>query len=654
MNNNRRDSMNLILPDGSVRQSEAGVTAHEVAMSIGPGLARDAVAAKIDGELIGLGQQMNHGGHFQILTFDDEEGREVYRHSVAHVMAHAVKRLYSDVQLGIGPAIDDGFYYDFDMPHALSSDDFKKIQKEMQNIIDESYSFDREQIPKDEAIELFEKMDEPYKVELISEMEDEEISIYRHGEFVDMCRGPHLPSTGRIEAFRLLNVAGAYWRGNENRPQLQRIYGTAFDEDSALKNYIQRREQAEKRDHRRLGQKLDLFSVHPDAGSGLIYWHPMGYRVREVIEQFWRDTHRERGYEIVSTPHIAKQDLWATSGHLDTFQDDMFNPMDVDGVDYLLKPMNCPFHIKMYESDMRSYRDLPMRWGELGTVYRYERSGVLHGLLRVRGFTQDDAHIFCRTDQVENEIIGVVRLAQYMLTTFGYDEYNVKLSIRNPENHEDYIGDEETWEEAEDSLRRALDRIGLPYEEDIGEAKFYGPAIDIEMMDALGRGWQGPTIQLDFNLPQRFDMAYIGKDGEEHRPVMIHRTVLGSMERFFGGLIEHYGGAFPPWLAPVQVVIIPVSEDHRKYAQEIRSELQAHNMRVNIDDRNEKVGYKIRSAEVEKVPYMLVVGDREVSAQSVSLRTRNEGDLGPRSLQQFREEALADIRNRRLESAIKE
>ncbi len=646
------ESINLILPDGSVKKANKGATAHEVALSIGPGLARDAVVAKLDGSFIDLTAELDRGGHFSILTFDDPEGREVYRHSVAHVLAQAVKRLYSDVQLGIGPAIDDGFYYDFDMPHALSEGDLQDIEQEMEKIVAQDLPFEQEELSRQEAIDMFEEMDEPYKVELISEMQQEAVSIYRLGEFVDLCSGPHLPSTGRIEAFKLLNVAGAYWLGDENRPQLQRIYGTAFDSASDLAEHIDKLQEAERRDHRRLGKKMDLFSLHPQAGPGLIYWHPQGYRVREVIEGFWRDTHRERGYEIVSTPHIAREDLWETSGHLETFSEDMFDPMDVDGIKYLLKPMNCPFHIMIYQSEMRSYRELPLRWAEMGTVYRYERSGVLHGLLRVRGFTQDDAHIFCRPGQVEEEIIGVVRLAQYMLSTFGYDDYSVKLSVRNPENPEEYIGDEETWDQAEGALARALDRIGLDYTEEVGEAKFYGPAIDIEMQDALGRGWQGPTIQLDFNLPQRFDMTYIGSDGDEHRPVMIHRTVLGSMERFFGGLIEHYAGAFPPWLASIQVQIIPVSEDHLDYAAEIQSDLSAHGVRAEVDDRNEKVGYKIRSAEVQKIPYMLVVGDREIAQQTVSLRTRNEGDLGPREYSEFRENLLHDIQNRYMEPSM--
>ncbi len=638
--------ISVILPDGSVKKVPAGTTVEELARSIGPGLARDAIAAKFDGRIVGLSEPLEHGGHITILTFDDPEGRDVYRHSAAHVMAQAVKKLYPDARLGIGPAIEDGFYYDFDIDEALTPEDLERIEEVMWEIVEEDIPFQCIELDKDEAQDLFGELEEEYKQELIQEMEDEDITAYKHGGFVDLCRGPHLPSTGRLKAFKLLSVAGAYWRGQEARPQLQRIYGTAFDDQSDLEKHLERLEQARQRDHRRVGRNLDLFSIHEEGGPGLIYWHPKGAVVRTAIEDFWRAAHRDRGYDLVYSPHIAKKDLWATSGHLDTFQDSMFGSMQVDEQEYILKPMNCPFHILMYKSATRSYRDLPMRWAELGTVYRYERSGVLHGLLRVRGFTQDDAHIFCRPDQVEDEVIGVVRLAQYMLSVFGYSDYEIVLSVHDDLQPDKYIGTPEVWEEAEAKLARSLDRMGLDYETDVGEAKFYGPAIDIKMLDALGRAWQGPTIQLDFNLPERFDLEYAGEDGQVHRPVMIHRTVLGSMERFFGGLIEHYGGAFPTWLAPVQAVVIPITDEHVEYAREIERDFAAHGLRVQVDDRNEKVGFKIRNAEVEKVPHMLVVGDREVEADTVSVRSRGQGERGTFDFREFRREIEVEIEER--------
>ncbi|MCL4426634.1 MAG: threonine--tRNA ligase, partial [Firmicutes bacterium] len=444
----------------------------------------------------------------------------------------------------------------------------------------------------------------------------EPISLYRQGDFLDLCAGPHIPSTGKVKHFKLLSVAGAYWRGDEKRPMLQRIYGTVFAKKSDLEEYLRRLEEAKRRDHRRLGRELDLFSLQEEAGPGLVFWHPKGGLVRQLIEDFWRAEHRRRGYEIVFSPHIAKLDLWKISGHWSWYKENMYSPINIDEVEYLLKPMNCPFHILMYKSATRSYRDLPLRWGELGTVYRYERSGVLHGLLRVRGFTQDDAHLFVRPDQLKDELVGVIDLAQFMMESFGYQNYELMLSVRDPENKTKYIGSDEVWEMAEKALVGALQTKGLPYVLGEGEAKFYGPAIDITLKDALGRGWQGPTIQVDFNLPERFDLAYIGEDGQPHRPVMIHRTVLGSMERFMGGLIEHYAGAFPLWLAPVQARLLPITERHHEYAYSVQKRLQEAGLRVEVDPRSEKVGYKIRQAEMEKVPYMLVVGDKENQSHS--------------------------------------
>ncbi|MEW6106556.1 MAG: threonine--tRNA ligase [Bacillota bacterium] len=573
-----------------------------------------------------------------------DEGREILRHSTAHVLAQAVKRLFPEVKLAIGPAIENGFYYDFDKPEPFTLDDLGRIEEEMRKIVTEDLPIVREEISRDEAVQLFQKLDEPYKLELIEDLPEEEVvSIYRQGEFVDLCRGPHLASTGQLRAFKLLSVAGAYWRGDEKRKMLQRIYGTAFPSEAELQAHLHVLEEAEKRDHRKLGKELDLFSLHEEAGAGLVYWHPKGAIIRKVIEDFWREEHLKRGYQLVYSPHIARRDLWEMSGHWGWYRENMYSPIDIDGVEYLLKPMNCPFHILMYKTRTRSYRDLPIRWAELGTVYRYERSGVLHGMLRVRGFTQDDAHLFMRPDQLEDELVGVLDLVQFMMTSFGYKDYDMELSVRDPANKEKYVGPDDVWNMAEGALVAALERKGLPYTRMEGEAKFYGPAIDVKVKDALGRGWQGPTIQVDFNLPERFDLEYVGEDNAPHRPVMIHRTVLGSMERFVAGLVEHYAGAFPVWLAPVQVRVIPIADRHIDYARKVASELMEAKVRVEVDDRSEKMGYKIREAQLEKVPYMLVAGDREAEQGTVSVRSRSEGDLGPMALADFKARLMREI-----------
>lgn len=573
-----------------------------------------------------------------------DEGREILRHSTAHVLAQAVKRLFPEVKLAIGPAIENGFYYDFDKPEPFTLDDLGRIEEEMRKIVAEDLPIVREEISRDEAVQLFQKLDEPYKLELIEDLPDEEVvSIYRQGEFVDLCRGPHLASTGQLRAFKLLSVAGAYWRGDEKRKMLQRIYGAAFPSEVELQAHLHVLEEAERRDHRKLGKELDLFSLHEEAGAGLVYWHPKGAIIRKVIEDFWREEHLKRGYQLVYSPHIARRDLWEISGHWGWYRENMYSPIDIDGVEYLLKPMNCPFHILMYKTRTRSYRDLPIRWAELGTVYRYERSGVLHGMLRVRGFTQDDAHLFMRPDQLEDELVGVLDLVQFMMKSFGYKDYDMELSVRDPANKEKYVGPDDVWNMAEGALVAALERKGLPYTRMEGEAKFYGPAIDVKVKDALGRGWQGPTIQVDFNLPERFDLEYIGEDNAPHRPVMIHRTVLGSMERFVAGLVEHYAGAFPVWLAPVQVRVIPIADRHIDYARKVASELMEAKVRVEVDDRSEKMGYKIREAQLEKVPYMLVAGDREAEQGTVSVRSRSEGDLGPMALADFKARLMREI-----------
>lgn len=588
------------------------------------------------------------------LTFDDERARWALRHTASHILAQAVKRLYPDAKLAIGPAIEDGFYYDFDVKEPFTPEDLEKIEAEMKKIVSENFPVVREEIDREAAIKLFREMNEPYKVELVEELpEDETITIYRQGEFLDLCAGPHVPSTGMVKAFKLLSVAGAYWRGDERQTMLQRIYGTAFMNKEDLQAHLDRLEEIKKRDHRRLAKELDLFSIQEEGGPGLVYWHPKGALIRQLIEDFWREEHRKRGYDLVYSPHIAKLELWKTSGHWNWYKENMYSPMDIEGVEYLLKPMNCPFHILIFKNATRSYRDLPMRFGELGTVYRYERSGVLHGALRVRGFTQDDAHIFCLPDQLEDEIVGVLDLTEYMMQVFGYKEYYCMLSVRDPEDKSKYAGEDATWELAEAALASALKRKNLEYKVDPGEAKFYGPAIDIKVKDALGRLWQGPTIQVDFNLPERFDISYIGEDGAKHRPVMIHRTVLGSMERFVAGLVEHYAGAFPLWLSPVQVAVIPISEKQADYAVKVASELKARGFRVDCDLGAEKMGYKIRQAQLQKVPYMLIVGAREAENGTVSVRHRSLGDLGSFALEEFMEKAGEEARAKSLEPLIR-
>lgn len=549
--------------------------------------------------------------------------RERIRHSAAHVMADVVTRMFPDIKLAIGPPTEDGFYYDFLAPQPFRDEDLERIEEQMQAVIAEDCTFEYSEYPRDEALEL--NANEPLKLEIISEIpEDETISTYRHGEFEDLCAGPHVESTGKIPAFKLLSVAGAYWRGDEKRPMLQRIYGTAFESKEALDEHLHRLEEARRRDHRLLGRELDLFSVHDETGPGLIIWHPKGARLRGLIEDFWKQEHYNADYDLVYTPHIGRSTLWETSGHLDFYQENMYASMDMDGQDYYLKPMNCPFHIMYYRTAMRSYRDLPMRVGELGSVYRYERGGVLHGLLRVRGMTQDDAHIFCRQDQVVEEVNGVLDLDFHLLEAMGFSEFEVMLSTR-PEKA---VGDPERWELATESLRQTLEQRGMPFEVDEGGGAFYGPKIDIHIRDAIGRLWQCTTVQFDFNLPERFGLTYIGEDGQEHQPYMVHRALLGSLERFIGVLIEHYGGAFPVWLAPVQAVVIPIADRHVKYADSVRAQLAAAGIRAQTDGRNERMNAKIREAQLQKIPYMLVVGDREADAGAAAVRLRSGENLG--------------------------
>lgn len=548
--------------------------------------------------------------------------------------------LFPGTRLGIGPSIEEGFYYDFELPRSINEDDLRKIEKRMGEIIKDDLPFEKLIVTKEEAEEIFK--DAPYKIELLEEIEDNKVTIYRQGEFVDLCRGPHLPSTGHIKAFRLISLAGAYWRGDEKRPMLTRIYGTSFPTKEELDEYLARLEEAKKRDHRRLGKELGIFNIYEEGGPGLIYYHPYGAVIREEISRFLRSEHTKRGYLEVVTPHIGRTDLWKRSGHCDFYKENMFF-MEVEGVSYVLKPMNCPGHILIYRSKTRSYRELPIRYFELGTVYRYERSGVLHGLLRVRGFTQDDAHIFCSPEQLGDEIRDIIDFAFDMLSTFGFTDYEISLSTR-PER---FVGTVKRWEDATGHLRDALEAYGLSYTIDEGEGVFYGPKIDIKLKDAIGRKWQGPTIQVDFNLPDRFDLEYIGADGEPHQPVMIHRVVLGSLERFIGALIEHYGGEFPVWLAPVQVLLLPIAERHLPYARRIREEFERKGVRVEGDFRSEKIGLKIREAETKKIPYMLILGDKEERRHTASLRRKGRGELGEVEIGALIEMITKEIRERR-------
>lgn len=615
--------MTVTYPDGSTVDFENGATFMDAAKAISEGFARNVLAVRVNGEVYDLSRQLPDDVSVTFLKFEDEEGRKIYWHSTAHVMAAAVKRLFPKVKVAIGPSIDEGFYYDFDVEKPFTDEDLEKIEAEMKTVVRENAAFERSEMSRKDALAFFRDENEPYKVELAETIKDETVSFYRLGDFTDLCRGPHVPASGKIKAFKLLSTAGAYWRGDERNRMLQRIYGVSYPDRKLLQERLDWLEEVKKRDHRMLGVKLDLFSVDEEIGAGLILWHPNGSVIREVIEDFWREEHRKRGYQLVFTPHIASERIFQRSGHLENYAENMYSPMDIDGTPYYVKPMNCPGHIKIFKSRMRSYRDLPIRLCELGTVYRYERSGVLHGMLRVRGFTQDDSHIFCTPDQVVQEVLGVLNFTIELMDIFGYD-YNAYLSTR-PERS---LGDDESWDNSISALKEALEQAGVLYHIDPGEGVFYGPKIDIKFKDILGRLWQGPTIQVDFNLANRFDINYIGSDGYEHRVVMIHRVVLGSMERFIGGLIEHYAGAFPLWLSPVQTVVMPITDEQHSYARIFSDRLCAEGLRVEFDDRNEKINRKIRDAEDMKIPYMLVIGKREVETGSVSVRKRGRGDIG--------------------------
>ena len=573
---------------------------------------------------------------------------DVLRHSAAHLLAHAVLDLYPETKTGVGPAVETGFYYDFLRDVPFTPEDLEAIEKRMKELARADVPVERLVLSKDEAMRMFEEKSQPLKVELIREKGDATVTVYRQGPFADFCLGPHVPSTGLLENVKLLSVSGAYWKGDEHGPQMQRIYGAVFPTKKELEDHLHMLEEAKKRDHRRLGAELDLFSSNDVLGGGLILWHPKGARVRAVIEQHWRERHWAGGYDILFTPHIGRATLWETSGHLGFYKHSMYSPMDIDDEAYYLKPMNCPFHIQIYKSRMRSYRDLPLRWAELGTVYRYERSGTLHGLLRVRGFTQDDAHIICTPEQIEDEILRVLDFSVSILADFGFTDNTIELSVRDPKNPGKYAGSDALWRQAEASLVKALETRGYPYERMEGEAVFYGPKIDIKIKDAIGRLWQCTTIQFDFNMSERFGMTYVGEDGQEHRPYMVHRALLGSLERFFGVLIEHYNGSFPLWLAPVQVMVLPIAERHEAYAKGLDAKCRESGLRSSVDLSREKVGKKIRQAEVEKIPLILVVGDKEVERGSASLRVHGQGDKGEIDVARFLEQALALNRQKSL------
>jgi threonyl-tRNA synthetase len=670
------DSIKVYLPDGSIKDFPAGSTPLDVANSISPRLAAASIVARIrpaaangtsnghgnssdpsqeatqeaspeagmyaaeqaDAErLVDLTTPLHEDTSVQLLTEKDADALKVVRHSAAHVMATAVLELFPETKLGHGPATDAGFFYDFYRPTPFTPEDLKAIEAKMAEVVARNEPFVREWEPRDQSLDRFKAGNDFMKAHFVERFTKpgEQISFYRNGAFEDFCRGPHVPSTGRVKAYKVTNLAGAYWLGDEKNPQLQRIYGTAFFSSKEMEQHFARLEEAAKRDHRVLGKQLDLFSIQEVAGPGLIFWHPKGAMVRKIMEEWMRDECLRRGYELVFTPHVARRDLWQISGHEGFYSQNMFTPMELDDADYRLKPMNCPFHILIYKNTPKSYRDLPVRYAELGNVYRYERSGTMHGLLRVRGFTQDDAHIFCSPAQIEDEVVACIEFAERVLTVFGFKDFQVELSTWDPKDRKSYTGSDENWALAIGSLERALGRKGIPYKTVRGEAAFYGPKIDIKLVDVLGRLWQLSTVQFDFNMPARFEMEYVGEDGERHQPVMVHRALFGSVERFFGVLIEHYAGAFPLWLAPVQVGIVPISERHLPYAEKIQTTLQNAGLRVEVDQRNEKMGAKIRDFTLQKLPYILVVGDKEAETGAVSLRIRGEGDKGSMPLEEF-------------------
>ncbi len=632
-------SINVTLPDGSVRAFPRGTSLLEIARAYDPRVAREAIAALVDSAGRDIYLPLERDARVEFITPGSPQALEIYRHTTSHLLAHAVKELFPEVKIGIGPATEEGFFYDFERPTPFTPEDLERIEAKMREIKARDFPIRRVEQPKEEALAYFRGQGDTLKVELVSEKGGPIVSCYRQDTFMDFCTGPHVPSTGRLGAFKLLSLAGAYWKGSETNPQLQRIYGTAFAKEEELKAHLELLEEARKRDHRKLGPALDLFSVEETAGPGLIFWHPHGTIVRQILEDYWKEQHRRRGYQLVTTPHIARDELWRLSGHLDYYKENMYT-FEIEEAGYVIKPMNCPGHSLIYKSRLRSYRELPIRYAELGTVYRNERSGVLHGMMRVRGFTQDDAHIYCTRDQILDEILGVLDLVVEFLRTFGYERYEVDLSVRDPAHPEKYAGDAAGWEMAEGALVRALETRSLRYVRREGEAVFYGPKIDVRMFDAIGRPWQGPTVQFDFNLPQRLGIHYVASDSSQVPVVMVHRAIYGSLERFMGGLVEHYAGAFPLWLAPVQAAVLPITDRTLPYARSVQEDLRARGLRVDLDGRNEKIGAKIRDAQLRKIPFMLVAGDREVPGRTVSVRSRREGDLGAMEVAAIRDRML--------------
>jgi len=632
----------VTLKDGSVREYKRGTTLGQVASDISGRLGKEALVASMDGRVVDLGTALEKDASVSFFTFDDEEGRQAFRHSTSHVLAQAVQKLFPGTRLAIGPAIAEGFYYDFDSPVKFTPEMLEKIQSEMESIIKADLPFERQEMTREKSLDFFEKAGENYKVELINDLPEEaSISCYRQGEFTDLCAGPHVPSTGRLKSVKLTSLAGAYWRGSEKNKMLQRVYGTSYPKKSLLDEYLFRIEEAKKRDHRRLGADLDLFSIQ-DEGPGFPFFHPKGMALRNELEKFWREEHRKRGYQEIRTPVILNRTMWERSGHWDHYKENMYFTK-IDELDFSVKPMNCPGGMLVYKSKLHSYRDLPIRMGELGLVHRHELSGVLHGLMRVRCFTQDDAHIFMLPSQAKDEIIGVIDLVDYFYNVFGF-KYRVELSTK-PEKA---MGSDEIWEIATSTLEDALKSKGLEYKVNEGDGAFYGPKIDFHLEDCLGRTWQCGTIQLDFQMPEKFDLTYVGEDGQKHRPVMIHRVVFGSIERFIGILTEHFAGAFPVWLAPVQVRVLPITDRHIDYARDVVSRLDGEDIRVELDDRNEKVNYKIREAQSQKIPYMLVVGDREAESGSVAVRHRSDGDLGTMGAVDFTTRIKEEIKTKKI------
>jgi len=624
-------ALKITLPDASVKEYDNPVSPLQVAEDISRRLADAAVAAEVNGNLVDLNSEINDDASLVIHTFSNPVGKEIYWHSTAHLMAQAVKQLFPEVKVTIGPAIEQGFYYDFDRAEPFSDDELLLIENRMKELSSQNLPYSRKELSKQEAMEMFSNLQEDYKLELIEAIPDGDIiSTYTQGDFIDLCRGPHLPDTGRIKAVKLLKTSGAYWRGDEHNKMLKRIYGISFPTNKELNEYIQMLEEAKKSDHRKLGKDLDLFSIDDEVGAGLVLWHPNGALMRHLIEQYWKDEHLKNGYKFVCSPHIGRSNLWHTSGHLGYYHENMYSPMDIEGQEYYIKPMNCPFHIAIYKTTLHSYRELPIRLAELGTVYRYERSGVLHGLMRVRGFTQDDAHIICTAEQVNDEVEKLLEFSMSVLKHFGFENFQIYLSTM-PSNP---VGEVKDWEMATVSLRSSLEKLNIPYEVDEGGGAFYGPKIDIKIKDALNRSWQCTTIQFDFNLPQRFNMEYIGADNHSHKPYMIHRAIFGSLERFFGTLLEYHAGNMPLWLCPIQVMVMPITDVQIDYAKDIKQQFTKNGIRAEVDFRSEKIGYKIREAEMRKIPYMCIIGKKEFEDTSVTLRRHTIGDLGSMSLQE--------------------